>query len=137
MSSFTSPLQYTPLADGNYLLDQPFRFYLSDEMTGDYIDVPTGTIFNGASIPKLVTCLTSWDPMDDRWLQASVLHDALVGEITPKILAHISKQDRELSWQESADVFANALEVRTRGLRFRRFQRHVIVFAVRIYGFLR
>lgn len=138
MSSFTEPLRYQRLSDRSqlYVLTKGFVFYLSDSQSGDHVYVPEGTIFNGASIPAVAKLITGWDALDERWIQASVVHDALVGEWCSRVRVYYKGEYQTLTWHQSADWFAKALEVRTRGLRFRRLQRYIIVAGVKLYGLL-
>lgn len=62
MSSFTDPLKDQYVGYGVYKILSPFRFYLSDTKTGDYIEVPVDFYTNYASIPIFIQWLFHWKP---------------------------------------------------------------------------
>lgn len=131
MSSFTEPLAFAYVSKNKYITTESFRFYFKDDLTGEYVDIPKGTIFNGASIPKLIQKIFRWNPIDFRWLQATVLHDALVGEHGVKVK---TSTGRTLSWNESADWFDAALRVkRDQYSTCPKLHRRLFVTSVRIY----
>jgi hypothetical protein len=135
MSTFTKNLKYKkhPKLKNKYLTLESFIFYLNDDMTGEYLFVPKGTIFNGASFPKIVQRIFKFDPMDERWLQATVVHDVLVGEHKGKL--RVSPTGRELSWEESTHWFDQALKVKLEHTNNTPpFNRCLFVKSVEFYG---
>jgi len=139
MSSFTDHLSFSIYKKGLYKTRTEFVFYYNDDKTGEYLIVPAGTIFNGASIPKPIQKLFNWNPIDPRWVQASVVHDCLVGEFTLRSFVVNAEQKtiRQLSWNEAAKWFDKALKVKTSYNNCPKEYRHTFVLAVRFYGILK
>lgn len=143
MSSFTDDLDFDLVGNGIYKTRTPFRFYLSDDKTGDYVEVPACFISNGASIPKPLQTLFGWRPMDLRWAQAAFLHDGLVGETGTAlpICNDTTGQKRYASWSEAATWFDKALAVKRANTSNRLMcpplNRRLFVMAVRAWGVLR
>ena len=139
MSAFTDVLDFDCVGNGIYKTRHPFRFYLSDDRTGDYVEVPACFVSNGASIPRPLQMVFRWHPMDIRWAQAAFLHDAMVGETgvqLPIIGADGSK--RYASWAESATWFDKALAVkREQCPTCPDLNRRLFVAGVRAWGVLR
>ena len=71
--------------------------------------------------------------MDIRWLQATVLHDALVGEFSDKITTSLG---RTLSWKESANWFNAALKIKNKQHDCPDSYRLIFYFAILFYGYL-
>lgn len=135
MSTFTQPVSFKPISNGRYVTTSEFRFYLDSRMIGEYVDIPVGTVFNGASIPKLIRKLFGWNPIDYRWLQATILHDALVGEHADKVK---TSYGRVLNWKESAYWFDQALRIkREQYPSCPKLYRRLFVTSVRIYPTLK
>lgn len=139
MSSFTEHLKFKHYKDDLFITTKEFRFYYSNYKTGEYLAVPENTIFNGASIPKPIQKLFNWNPIDPRWVQASVVHDCLVGEFTLRsfVVNDEQKTIRQLSWNEAAKWFDKALKVKTSYNNCPKEYRHTFVLAVRFYGILK
>ena len=139
MSAFTDVLDFDCVGKGIYKTRRAFRFYLRDNKTGDYVDVPACFVSNGASIPKPLQTVFGWHPMDIRWAQAAFLHDALVGETgtqLPIIGADGSK--RYASWSEAATWFDKALQVkRANSQSCPPLNRKLFVMGVRLWGIIR
>lgn len=134
MGAFTEILQVEPVPDrkGLFRTTKPFTFFLDDTKTGEYLHVPAGVHFNGASIPVRIQKLFGWQPMDWRWLQATVIHDMLVGEHG---VIYYTSEYRRLSWDEAADWFDVALRVkRSQYPACPKLNRVLFVKAVKIYG---
>ncbi|MFV0408824.1 MAG: DUF1353 domain-containing protein [Paracoccus sp. (in: a-proteobacteria)] len=135
MSSFTNVLQYSKLKNGLYVTEREFTFYLDDRKTGEHLTVKAGTLFNGASIPKKLSKLFGWNPIDHRWLQATVVHDVLVGELCHPLT---TSTGRLLHWVEAADWFDAALRVkRSQYDSCPKLNRILFVHAVKLYGFFK
>jgi hypothetical protein len=139
MSSFTEPLDFDCVGAGVYKTRHPFRFYLSDDRTGDYVEVPACFISNGASIPKPLQHLFGWKPMDLRWAQAAFLHDGLVGETGTQLPIYSSTgQKRYASWSDAATWFDKALAVkRANSPTCPKLNRRLFVAGVRAWGVVR
>lgn len=137
MSTFSDKLQYISVKTGLYKTTQDFTFYLNDDLKGKYVFVPSGTIFNGASIPWVIQKLFGWDPMDPRWVQASVLHDGLVKEFGQQLFIQDGPRGYIPSWNEAANWFNKALKVKTEQYKCPRRDRIAFVAAVKVYGIYR
>jgi hypothetical protein len=139
MSSFTEPLDFDCVGAGIYKTRHPFLFYLSDDRTGDYVEVPACFVSNGASIPKSLQALFGWRPMDIRWAQAAFLHDGLVGETGTQLpIYNASGAKRYASWSEAATWFDKALQVkRANSQSCPPLNRKLFVMGVRLWGVVR
>lgn len=137
MSSFSSYLNYEKLNNGLYATLEPFEFYLNDDKNGPYVYVPEGFKFNGASIPVLIQKIFGWNPMDKRWLQATVLHDGLVNEHGQQLFIQDNKRAYVPSWNQSADWFNKALKVKTELHKCPKRYRIIFILAVKAYGIYR
>ena len=73
MSSFTSELKLTPLADGTqWKLLEPFEYHLGIKNSGIILGVPEGFVTDFASIPRFFwRVLPPWNTHG----KAAVLHD--------------------------------------------------------------
>jgi hypothetical protein len=141
MSAFTSLAQFhfDPLSS-LYINLYPYRFYLSDDRTGEYVDVPAGFKSNGASIPKIARRLFGWKPMDVRWAQAAFLHDGLVKEtgIQLPVINPTTGTSRVPDWNEAATWFDAALRVkRENSPNCPKLNRVLFVKAVKVWGIVR
>lgn len=76
-SSFTAPLTVTDIGHGRWLVERAFRYYIGEEDSADYIDVPAGFITDFFSVPIGVRMLL---PKTQHGNQASVLHDWLYNQ---------------------------------------------------------
>lgn len=75
MSSFTTRLVVSPLADGKrWRLAVPFEYHVGAEESGDVITVPRGFTTDFASVPRAFWSLF---PPWGTYGKASVLHDYL------------------------------------------------------------
>lgn len=121
MSSFTEPFEYKIVEPGVGELTKLIVFYKDDDMTGEFLTMPVGTRFNGASDLKWlkdgqakkifgkILKLMGWNPWDPHILPATVVHDCLVGEFGRK--ARVGPYNRTVSWNEAAKWFDEALRV--------------------------
>ncbi|MGR3967837.1 DUF1353 domain-containing protein [Pseudomonas sp. 910_23] len=76
MSSFTTPLQLTPVEglSETFELTEPFTYHLGHESSDTFVTVPKGFITDGASIPRTIWPLLSpWGTYG----KAAVVHDYL------------------------------------------------------------
>ena len=73
MSSFTSPLIVSPMADGRkWRLERPFTFHIGSQYSLNYIQVPKHFVTDFASIPWFFwTFLPYWG----KYGKAAVIHD--------------------------------------------------------------
>ena len=132
MSSFTSALEFKRVS-GGLVLTKPFTFYYNDDLTGEYITIPVGHFFNGATIPKVIQKLFGFDPFSRYWLAASIIHDALVGEFYDCL--PVSPSNRILSWREATKWFNKAIKVTEDNyISCPYFYRKAFILAVTLYG---
>jgi len=114
MSSFTEPLLVKDLNDGFFEVTRDFRYYVGEENSVEYIDVPKGFITDFYSVPQIFQFLI---PKAGTGNQAAVLHDYLYTN-------HLYTRKR------SDDIFLEAMSV----LRVAKIKRFIIYSAVRIFG---
>ena len=114
MSNFTSPLEVKDLNDGFFEVMRDFRYYVGEENSVEYIDVPKGFLTDFFSVPQIFQSIV---PKTGKGNQASVLHDYLYTN-------HLYTQKR------SDDIFLEAMTV----LGMNVIQRYVIYYAVRLFG---
>ena len=75
MSSFTSALIVTPMADGRkWKLWKEFTYHIGSRYSKDYVHVPVGFITDFASVPWV---LWSWLPSWGKYGKAAIIHDFL------------------------------------------------------------
>jgi hypothetical protein len=111
MSTFTGKLDYTPLDNGMYRINKPVRFYLSDTLSGNYVEIYEGIVVNFASIPKALQFLFPHDHED--YKVAAAFHDPMVNEHGQQIyLCRNEIRLREPTWDESAFWFREMMRVR-------------------------
>lgn len=136
MIKFTSKLEYSVLDNGYYKVQSAFKFYLNAEKRGEFIYIPEGFISNGASIPYFLQLLFNWYPMDIRWAQAAVIHDALVGETSEKIpVSDENGKIRYVEWNEATEWFNEALKVKYETTNnCPPFNRRLFIIAVKTWG---
>jgi len=73
MSSFTQPLTVTKIGPC-WIVERPFRYYIDEEGSENYVDVPDGFLTDFASVPRIFWSIL---PPDGKYTQAAVLHDWL------------------------------------------------------------
>ena len=131
MSAFTCVVE-TEKKDGFYIVSKPFRFYLNDNLIGEYVEVPCGTVTNFATVPKYLRWLVN--PNDPKLRASSILHDAMVGEFGKSQNIKLAGHDiREPSWKESAAWYREALRVSGCS----RSKRQLVYLAVKAHGILK
>ena len=115
MSSFTTPLILTPLADGHHWrLVRGFTYHVSSKHSGDKITVPKGFTTDFASIPRLFwSILPPWG----KYGKAAVIHDYLYWEA-------------ERPRKDADKIFLEAMTV----LSVNYFYRNIMYRAVRMFG---
>lgn len=132
MSSFTSKLVVSYIDGKRWRVEVPFRYYLSDNMRGEYIDAPVGFITNFASIPRPFRRFV--DPLDSRWAKIALIHDGLVNEFSQQLV--VSSHPgvwRIPSWSESADIFENGCRI----LGCQKWIRNSMSFLIKFYGMIK
>jgi len=73
MSSFTKP-SIKPNKD-NRIVTEPMRYYIGEYGSNEYIDVPVGFEFDGASVPRILRIFI--ERIEPRTLASACLHDYL------------------------------------------------------------
>lgn len=99
---------------------------------GNTLVIPKGFKSNGASIPIPVLNFTKVDPLDDRWLFACIVHDALIGEKGTRATV-LQPLNRPLTWEEATIWFDEALRYN----KTPSFYRRSFVAGVKLYGLWR
>ena len=133
MSNFTNSLNFIK-TDKGLILQDPLTFYYNNDLTGEYIIIPKGYLFNGASIPKWIQKVFKFDPYNIYWLRASIVHDALVGEFCIPI--KIQPSNKILTWKESSAWFNKALKVTEKNYKnCPKIYRKSFVISVNLYGY--
>lgn len=93
MSSFTEHTAIQP-HKWSWINTKNFRYYLSDEEQGEYIEIEPWFEFNGCSIPFCVF----WQRVEPDTITACCIHDWLF-------------KTRQYSFLESNLIFFNALKI--------------------------
>lgn len=115
MSQFTDALIVSPLADGNtWVLIKPFGYEVGKKGSGDLVSVKAGFMTDFASIPRLFWAIL---PKWGKYGNAAVIHDWLYWS-----------QDRDRS--EADKIMLEAMKI----LTVSKWKRHLIYFAVRLFG---
>lgn len=115
MSTFTTPLQVTPLTDGHsWALTSPFQYHVGKFPSEFVIDIPQGFVTDFASVPRLLWALI---PPTGKYGKAAVIHDFMYTyAIGSKALADY--------------VFLEAMTV----LQVGKVKRELMYQAVRLFG---
>jgi hypothetical protein len=74
MSSFTEQLHTVFIGGGFFRVTKAFRYYVGEEGSDDYVDVPEGFITDFASVPPVLDRIIL---KDGDYNQAAVVHDFL------------------------------------------------------------
>lgn len=134
MSGFTKPLVTSPLPDGKrWVVMESFHYDVGEEDSGVRIHVSEGFITDGTSAPRwLWTIVPRWGKAG----QAAVVHDYNYyvqywpGSVTFKGEGMCSGVIRSMTRREADLIFLEGMEV----LRVHPFQRYLIYFTVRTFG---
>ena len=120
MSSFTSPLIVSPMADGkNWKLLRRFTYRLGSRYSRKMLNVPNGFVTDFASVPRIFFFLPDWAT----YSKAPVLHDWLY-------------KCRVTNRKRADDIFLEAMLIDWRGHRSRYFVARLEYWAVRLFGWL-
>lgn len=107
MSSFTKPLVTQYMPDTNNWMLPPtfgFRYWIGEESSGIYVDVPDGFRSDGASVPRP---LWNFIPPWGKYGQAAVLHDFLCTYRT----IIVNGVATTISRKRCDEIFAEAMKV--------------------------
>jgi hypothetical protein len=75
MSSFTKHTSISPTDNGTRITTQGFRYYIGEEYSHHYIDVPAGFEFDGASVPNIFGMFIQ--KVEPDTIMSACLHDWL------------------------------------------------------------
>lgn len=80
MSAFTGPLTVTQIDEDWKLwrLEQTLRYEIGSLGSGDIIDVPAGSVTDGASVPRIFWWLL---PTWGSYSRAAAVHDFIIGAV--------------------------------------------------------
>lgn len=116
MSSFTSPLVVSPLADGRrWYLTEPFDYHVGAYPSDTVIRVPVGFVTDFASIPRGLWAI--FPPWGAKYGKPAIIHDYCY----------------ETAWeckQRADDVFYEAMGI----MGARDWVRRLMWLAVRFFG---
>ena len=114
MSTFTTPADLRMLDDYRWQVLAAFEYHVGSYPSDTVICVPTGTVTDLATVPRLLWSLC---PPHGRYAKAAIIHDYLY--------------DRAIGSKAYADrTFLEAMEV----LGVSRFARTVMYWTVRLFG---
>ena len=117
MSRFTNILLVSPMADGKrWIIRSDFGYDVGEEGSDESINVPVGFKTDFASIPRILWGVI---PRWGRYGNAAVVHDYCYWSQT-------------YTRKRSDEIFMEGMTV----LKVSSLLRHIIYFAVRIFGFL-
>ncbi len=117
MSRFTNILLVSPMADGKrWIIRSDFGYDVGEEGSDESINVPVGFKTDFASIPRILWGVI---PRWGRYGNAAVVHDYCYWSQT-------------YTRKRSDEIFMEGMTV----LQVSSLLRHIIYFAVRIFGFL-
>ena len=124
MSSFTSPLIVTPMADGRrWILFRKFRYHIGGKFTRRIISVPAGFKTDFASIPKpLLPLLPFWA----KYSKAAPIHDLLYR--TQKIMG------KPITREQADKIFLEAMLVNFRCHKSGKLVAYLEYWAVRLFA---
>jgi hypothetical protein len=102
---FSNPIGLLGWIDGEkYRINNGFRFYLTHDEQGEFVDVPDGFVTNFASTPRL---LWPFLPPTGGYAQIAVVHDKLF--LAPVIRTPLSA--RASNREEANEIFLDGSEV--------------------------
>jgi len=117
MSRFTNILIVSPMADGKrWIIRSDFGYDIGEEDSGESINVPVGFKTDFASVPRL---LWGMIPQWGKYGNAAVVHDYCYWS-------------QAYTRKRSDEIFMEGMLV----LQVSSLLRHILYYAVRIFGFL-
>lgn len=75
MSSFTKHTAIAPTDNGKRITTNPFRYYVGEEYSKDFVDVPAWFEFDGASVPNIFGMFIQ--KVEPDTIMSACLHDYL------------------------------------------------------------
>ncbi len=130
MSSFTSKLKVEQIGKYRWRVTEAFRYYIGEEDSGYWVDIPVGYETDLASIPQPFRWLLKND--DPMYAQAAVVHDWLcekrgtwIQESWQVVAIPIQPNRRETD-----DIFLEAMGV----LKCPPYKKYPMFLAVRTYA---
>ncbi len=114
MSTFTTPADLRMLDDYRWQVLAPFEYHVGSYPSDTVICVPSGTVTDLATIPRLLWAIF---PPHGRWAKAAIIHDYLYANA--------------IGSKDYADrIFLEAMAV----LGVSRFVRTLMYWAARLFG---
>lgn len=101
MSSFTDPLTVTKIGKRKWKLHSPFRYYVGEEGSDEFIDVEIGFITDFASVPRPLWTIF---PPDGEYTAAAVVHDYLYSKCGVLDKKTYSRKDSDKIFKEAMGV---------------------------------
>lgn len=114
MSAFTTPADLRMLEDYRWEILMPFEYHVGTYPSEEVIQVPTGTVTDLVSTPRLLWAIF---PPHGKWAKAAIIHDYLY--------------DQAIGSKRWADkIFLEAMTV----LGVPRWRKYLAYWAVRLFG---
>lgn len=126
---FTDTPELIPLADGNYVVKKPLRYYVGYFNSHVWVDVPEGMKTDGLTLPFWAFFLRWWLPVWGKSGNAVLVHDYLT---THRGWLMVHGRPQRVSRKRADEIFREGLEV----LEVSRVKRNLMYFFVRLYGSL-
>jgi len=105
MSSFTEASAFRPIWEGEHkgkwLVVESFDWFLSSDLSGPFIRVEAGFIFDGATVPRPFTLI--FPKVHPAYMQAAALHDWLLTNER----SDFSRKEIDLIFKEALEVLNN------------------------------
>lgn len=140
MSTFTrfdsiQQLQYDLASSRAYNKDlwklvPGFRYYVGSEDSGIYVDIPTGFLTDGATIPRFLWWLL---PPIGEYSQATTLHDRLCGVYEITVVKNGNATQIKIDRKEVDRILNEAMGV----LEVTPWKRKVIMTGVNVYRIMK
>lgn len=107
-----------------------FRYYVGSEDSGVYVDVPTGFLTDGATIPRFLWWLL---PPIDEYSQATTLHDRLCSVYTVTVVKNGVATETKVTRKVIDGILDEAMGV----LEITPWKRRLIMAGVNLYRLIK
>lgn len=111
-----------------YQVAEGYRYYVGSKDSNIYIDVPTGFLTDGATIPRIFWWYL---PPIDEYSQATTLHDFLCGVYEYTVVIDGVPTPTKITRKQIDAILGEAMGV----LEVTRWKRKGIMFGVNLYRF--
>lgn len=105
MSSFTEATSFRPINEGPdaglWQVVENFDWYLSSDLVGEKVTVLSGYLFDGASVPFILTAI--FPRVHPKYMQAAALHDWLLTQERHRF----SREEIDLMFYQALKVLNN------------------------------